>query len=155
VRELLPFALLACACGAAVRDPPLAPLPSAAAATATAPEPSAAGPEDPAAFEALRALGPNVAPGMREVTRRESGENVELVKADARDVCLRAAFEAPTPVTAKLLDETGRVLAESTAPAARGILGEKGPVCVRKGEAVTGVVAPGGTRVRWVAWAAP
>ena len=155
VRELLPFALLACACGAAVREPPLAPLPSAAAATATAPEPSGVTPEDAAAFEALRALGSTVAAGMREVTRRESAEGVELVKADARDVCLRAAFEASTPVTAKLLDEAGRVLAESATPAARGVLGERGPVCVRKGEVVTGVAAPGATRVRWVAWAAP
>ncbi|HEY8086688.1 MAG TPA: hypothetical protein VIF09_02555, partial [Polyangiaceae bacterium] len=146
MRELLPFVLLACACGAAVREPPLAPLPSAAAATATAPEPSAATPDDPAAFEALRSLGPTVAPGMREVIRRESADAVELVKADARDACLRAAFEAPTAVTAKLLDETGRVLAESTTASAHGVLGEKGPVCVRKGEVVTGIAAPGGTR---------
>ena len=48
------------------------------------------------------------------------------MKADAHDVCLRAAFEAPTPVTARLLDEAGRVLAESATPVAHGVLGEKG-----------------------------
>ena len=80
MRELLPFALLACACGAAVREPPLAPLPSAAAATATAPDPSAATPEDPAAFEALRALGHHGGPrDAAEVTRRESAEGLEAL----------------------------------------------------------------------------
>ena len=154
VRELLPFALLACACGAAVREP-VSPPPPAPSVAASAPGPAASAAEDPAAFDELRALAPSVAPGMREVVHKESAEAVELAKADDRDTCVRAAFVAATPVTAKLVDEAGRVLAETTTPAPRGTLAEKGPVCVRKGESVKGVAAPAGTVVRWVAWAAP
>ncbi|MGH7297241.1 MAG: hypothetical protein ACRELB_20045, partial [Polyangiaceae bacterium] len=94
--------------------------------------------------------------GMREVARKDAlAGSIELVKADARDVCVRVAFQATAPVTAKLVDEAGRVLAESEATSLRGTLAKNGPVCVRKGEVVKGVTSAGPARVRWVAWAAP
>jgi hypothetical protein len=155
VRELLPFALLACACGAAVREPG-PPTPPAPVAVAASPESSADASDDRAAFETLGALGPSVAPGMREAARKEgAGEPVELVKADTRDLCARVAFQATAPVPVKLVDEAGRVLAETAGPRDRGTLGEAGPVCVRKGEVVKGIAPAGTARVRWVAWAAP
>jgi hypothetical protein len=96
---------------------------------------------------------------MREVARIESaGERVELARADGRDACVRVAFEANSPVVTKLLDEEGNVLASTDTPAIGGVLGEHGPVCVRRADAVSAVA--GGTEggvasVRWVAWKAP
>jgi hypothetical protein len=168
VREAFPFVLLACACGAALREP----LPGLESAPrAAAPQPHDL--EARAAFDALSARAEVLAPGMRETARKESGgEQVEIVRAREHDVCVRIAFEASAPVIAKLLDGAGGLLAESSAPAREGVLGEKGPVCVRKGDAVacaaengdagdadtdvdTGARTPGHAKVRWVAWEAP
>jgi hypothetical protein len=65
VRELAPFALLVCACGAAMREP-LPPVHAPAASPAEAPAASAAPNEPPGTFEALAARAPAIAPGMRE-----------------------------------------------------------------------------------------
>jgi hypothetical protein len=155
VRELAPFVLLVCACGAAVREPTRSPAPPPPAEAEAPPGASAA--ESLAAFDALAARGASLAPGMREVARKEGGADaVELVKADARDACVRVAFEASAPVAAKLVDHAGNVLAASDVPAPDGVLGARGPVCVRKGDVVRGIAeGSGGARVRWVAWEAP
>jgi hypothetical protein len=93
---------------------------------------------------------------MREVARRESfGEKIEIVRAEQRDTCVRVAFEAATPVTAKLVEGTGTVLATTSVAGVEGLLGEKGPVCVRKGGALSVLVEGASVAVRWVAWAAP
>src|SRR4030088_1555656 len=87
-------------------------------------------------FAALVARGAMVAPGMREVARKESaGDKVEIANAGGRDACVRVVFEASSPVVAKLVDREGNVLASNDAPATDGVLGERGPVCVRKGDA--------------------
>ena len=111
-------------------------------------------------FDALAARGASVAPGMREVARVETtGDGVvEVVRAGERDTCVRVAFEASSPVVARLLDTEGNVLAASDVPEAEGVLGQRGPVCVRRGDAVS--AAAGGAEaavpnVRWVAWQAP
>jgi hypothetical protein len=156
VRELAPFVLLACACGAAVRQPP--PEPSVAQAPPPAAAPPTSSADGPASFVALAERAASVAPGMREVARKASanaGDPVELVKADARDTCVRAAFEAASPVSARLVDREGRVLASVPAATASGVLGERGPVCVRKGDVVKGVADGAGVPVRWMAWEAP
>jgi hypothetical protein len=157
VRELVPFVLLACACGAAVRQPATQPTPALPQPSAApAPDASAVSAESRAVFDALAARGPSVAPGMREVTRKEGGADaVDLVKADARDTCVRAAYEASAPVTARLVDQAGHVLAGANAASTDGVLGEHGPVCVRKGDVVRGIAEGAGGRVRWVAWEAP
>jgi hypothetical protein len=108
-----------------------------------------------------------LAPGMRAIAERETaGESVELVRAEGHDQCVRVAFEATSPVVAKLTDAKGIALASSSSPASTGTLGEAGPVCIRKGDAVSAVVDAagrdvsdaaihGGTHVLWIAWAAP
>ncbi len=151
VREVVPFVLLACACGAAVsrgsRATPTATVASTATSTpASVPDP----------FDDLVALGPSLAPGMREVARRADGaSSVDLLRADAADTCVRVAFAATSPVTARLLDRSGAVLASTAASATTGALGERGPVCVRKGDVVRAAIDGGPARVRWVAWQAP
>jgi len=187
VLQALPFALLACACGAAVggvpaagdraglRRAPLASASSVASAASAGRASSSGGPGAPAlsVFGALEARGAALAPGMRVAARKESarGERVEIVRAEGRDACVRVAFESTQPVAAELVDGSGRVLATSKGAATDGMLGERGPVCIRKGDLVAGVASPPGgadggpfdgggaagvgtARVRWVAWEA-
>jgi hypothetical protein len=93
---------------------------------------------------------------MRAAVRREStGEKIELVRAEQRDTCVRVAFEATVPVVAKLVDGTDRTLAETGTASIDGVLGEKGPICIRKGETLSVLVNGPRTRIRWVAWVAP
>lgn len=156
VRELAPFVVLACACGAAVRQQPPAPARGPEPVVSATPAADASADEAKAAFVALAARGGALAPGMREVARKECGtEAVDLVKAEGRDVCVRVAYEATVPVTAKLVDGAGRVLATGGAATAEGVLAEHGPVCVRRGDVVRGVAEGAGARVRWMAWEAP
>jgi hypothetical protein len=155
VRELLPLALLAFACGAVLREPVgcARPVPSAKVPTVVA---TAADAGSAAAFDALVARGAAIAAGMREVARTQSaGDKVEIAHAEGRDECVRVAFAASSPVVAKLMDGAGNVLAVSDAPATDGVLGERGPVCVRKGDAVSAVAEGAGASVRWVAWESP
>jgi len=149
VREVLPFVLLACACGAAVTAPAPPPPASAPATPAPAPAPFES-------YDDLVALGPTLAPGMREIARKASAdEAVELLHADSGDACLRVAFAAAAPIVAKLVDQGGEVLA-SVGPAADGALAERGPVCVRKGDVVRAIAEGAGrSHVRWLAWQAP
>jgi hypothetical protein len=155
VRELAPFVLLVCACGAAVREPGRAPEP--------VPRPqvtrtglSALPPATLAAFDALAARAPSLAPGMREVARKETGTDaVDLAIAEGRDVCVRVAFEASTPVTVKLLDQGGHVLTATGGAMTEGVLAATGPVCVRKGDVVRGLAEGPDPRVRWMAWETP
>lgn len=154
VREAVPFVLLVCACGAALRQAP--PATSPAAESPPAPSATTASSEAAAAFDALAARGRALTPGMREVARKESdGERVELVKAGTRDACVRVAFDANAPVVAKLVDGGGHVLAASRAPATDGVLGERGPVCVRKGDVVACLADGAPAHLHWVAWEAP
>jgi hypothetical protein len=154
VRELAPFVLLVCACGAAVREPGAAAIASPASAIA-APGPGALPPETAAAFDALAARTPGVTLGMREVARKETGNDaVDLVTAQGRDACVRVAFEASAPVTVKLVDQGGNVLAATEGPVTDGVLAARGPVCVRKGDVVRGLAEGAGARVRWLAWEA-
>ncbi len=107
-------------------------------------------------FDTLSARGTSLAPGMREAARKEGpGAAVDLVKADTRDACVRVAFVATAPVTAKLVDHAGNVLAASDAPTTDGVLGAQGPVCIRKGDVVRAQADAAGVHVRWLAWASP
>jgi hypothetical protein len=155
VRELLPLALLALACGAVLREPlgcaRTAPAPKLPTVVATAKDAGSA-----ASFAELLARGASVAPGMREVARMQTGgDKVEIAHADGRDACVRVAFAASSPVVARLMDGEGNVLASTDAPATDGVLGERGPVCVRKGDAVSAAAEGTGASIRWVAWESP
>jgi hypothetical protein len=158
VREILSLALLAFACGTAMREPAAGTRGAPPTRTATLGHPprTAQSAEAAEAFATLAARGAVVAPGMREVTRAESrGGAVEVARAGGRDACVRVAFTASSPVVAKLMDGDGNVLAMSDAPTMDGVLGEHGPVCVRKGDAVTAVAEGAGANVHWVAWVSP
>jgi hypothetical protein len=160
VRELLPFALLACACGVETRVGP------ARAVVRTSPPPDAAPAAGPpegqqdagAAFEEIKQRWSGVVAGMSPVSALEGAagdqEALELARADGRDLCVRVAFEAPEAVVASLVDRAGASLARS-AEQTSGLLPERGPVCVRRGDAVRGLASGSATtRVRWVTWAA-
>ncbi len=169
MREAIAFLLLACACGAATwsgrqnegrgarTDPD-----ERTGKNQTGDSPDSERGTAPGAtrhadrgFASLEALAASLAPGMRQAAERESaGERVELVRAGERDACVRVAFEAVAPAAVKLLDSAGTVLAEGRAPAIEGTLGDRGPVCVRKGDSVS-AVAEGGGHIRWIAWASP
>jgi hypothetical protein len=154
VRELAPFVLLVCACGAAVREPPASPAPPPSPAAVTSAEPAA--PDTLTPFDTIAARAASVAPGMHEAARKDAAADaVDLVKADTRDTCVRVAFAASAPVTAKLVDHAGNVLAASESPGTEGVLGAHGPVCVRKGDVVRAVADAAGVHVRWVAWESP
>ena len=113
-------------------------------------------PETLTPFDTIAARGATLAPGMREAARKEgAADAVDLVKADTRDACVRVAFAASAPVTAKLVDHAGNVLAASETPGTDGVLGAKGPVCIRRGDVVRALADAAGVHVRWVAWEAP
>jgi hypothetical protein len=158
VREAIAFLLLACACGAAswsgrASDAHKAQLDDEGLAAGGEPSRGVA---DAVAFVSLEALTPTLAPGMRRAAERESGgERVELVRAAGKDTCVRVAFEASAPVLARLLSADGTVLSETRAAAASGVLGERGPICVRKTDVVSATADGPGARIRWIAWASP
>jgi hypothetical protein len=112
-------------------------------------------------LDAVAALGATLAPGMRELARRESsvtaGQHApeEAARAASRDLCARVAYAADGPVGARLEDGAGGALAEAPRSTS-GALGEEGPVCVRHGELLRVVFDAGvSARVRWVTWVAP
>ncbi len=155
VNEVAPFVLLACACGAAATTTatPERVASAASGQAATAPVPAPA-----ESFDDLVALGPTLAPGMREIARKVSGasdDGVELLRADSGDACVRVAFAAAGAIVAKLVDQGSDVLS-TIGPVAEGALGERGPVCVRKGDVVRAIAdGAGRSHVRWMAWQAP
>jgi hypothetical protein len=158
VRESLAILFLACACGVAARSTPADRRAERSGVAELGGESSTgvADRSDPASFAAVEARGPSIAGGMHEVARRASrGERVELVRAERQDTCVRVAFEASAPVVAKLVDTAGQVLATTSTASTEGVLGETGPVCMRRGDAIGAVAEGSGVSVRWVAWASP
>lgn len=158
MKAVLPFVLLACACGAAVTARPPARPPVASIQPGSPSAPAAPGAAAAESYDDLAALGSSVAPGMHEVARKPGagdGEPVELVRAESHDVCLRVAFAADAPLVTKLVDENGQVLASDPVPSTRGVLAEQGPVCIRKGDVVRAVAEGSGAHVRWMAWQSP
>jgi hypothetical protein len=158
VREAVAFLLLACACGAATvkgRADDAQRLRRNSRADAADGGGGASGGGD-RSFVSLEGRATVVAPGLHQAAERETGgERVELVRAASHDACVRVAFESSSPVTARLLDADGGVLAEMHAAAAEGVLGEHGPVCIRRGDAVSAVAEGSGVRVKWIAWTSP
>ena len=110
-------------------------------------------------LEVLATRGVFLAPGMREVTRFETdGDRSvrrEILRSKDRDVCVRVAFAAGTAVHAWLEDAAGGPLADG-GRAESGALGARGPVCVRRGDAVVlRVESDAPTSLRVMAWSAP
>jgi len=113
-------------------------------------------PEPEKSLEALGEEGNRLAAGMRPLKSaelsgaREVGQ--ELVANLDADACLRVVFSSAEAVVAKLADDKGRTLAELPA-VLDGKLGERGPICVRRGTTVhVQFSAPGDIVVRFASW---
>jgi hypothetical protein len=161
VREAIAFLLLACACGAATwsgrsSDSRKAQLDDDGSTPGSEPNGADGSREPDAAFASLEALAPSLAPGMRRAAAKESaGERIDLVRAPGKDTCVRVAFEASGPVVARLLGADGTVLYETHLPSTSGVLGDRGPICVRKSDVVSATAEGAAGRIRWIAWASP
>lgn len=169
MREAVAFLLLACACGAASWSSRPAeagrgrqdeddgdPRQAHGANSAGDADNGGGGDAVDRSFVGLEARAGALAPGMRRATEREStGERVELLRAVAGDACVRVTFGSSVPIIARLLTGDGMVLAETPAATTDGALGDRGPVCIRKGDTVSAVAEGAAGRVRWVAWASP
>ncbi len=135
---------------------PPAPAPAAVLPTPAPPAPPPVLPS----FDVLASRAPALAAGMREVARGDIASDSPsptrvLARANGADTCTRLAFVAEPAVFASLLDDRGNVLAAGS-PATDAAIGTRGPICVRKGDAVTLRVE--GTppwALRFVAWASP
>jgi hypothetical protein len=160
------LALGACAPqGAAPPSSPLSPVASAPTLDASSPADSGVSVPwlDASALTSLDALASRasaLAPGMREVARGdlEGGPTPvtsPLARAEAADTCVRVAFVAAPPAHAWLTDARGDVLADAPSTG-DATLAARGPVCVRRGDAVTlHVESSAAWRGRFVGWASP
>jgi hypothetical protein len=117
-------------------------------------------PESPlATFEELDGDKGSLAAGMRPLDRADVGSELmrDLIAEAKADTCVRISISATTPVAAELVDDRSRALAEAP-EGTRSALGERGPVCIRRGDTVRIRFTPrAGTapRIRFVAWASP
>ena len=161
MREGIAFLLLACACGAATwsgrsSDPRKAQLDDDGSTSGGDPNSAEGAHESEGRFASLEGRAPSLAPGMRRAAEKEStGDRIELVRAAGKDTCVRVAFESAAPMLARLLGADGTVLYEMRAATTAGVLGDRGPICVRKGDVVSATAEGAGGRVRWIAWASP
>jgi len=135
--------------------------------TDTAPRGGDAGSADGApelgTIASLAASGAAIARGMREAERAEitiaaGSVDRDIVRAGPADTCVRVVFAASDAVFAALIDDKDRVLVAVDA-ATGGALGERGPACVRRGDAIRLRISVdhGGApvRLRYVAWRSP
>lgn len=95
---------------------------------------------------------------MREALRTgEASPRSPDVRAE-RDLCLRAVFASSAPARASFADESGRERGDA-ATGVTGTVPPRGPVCVKKGEALHLVVESAGSSpsiaARAVIFAAP
>lgn len=95
----------------------------------------------------------HLAPGMREVVKTEiavtsSGAQVAIPSSPEADVCVRVAVR-PSNVRARLMSKGGALSEGST-------MGEKGPVCVRKGDTLSvELAAEAPTKATVLVWSSP
>lgn len=155
---LFVLAILLAGCGAEPSTPPAVARTVVRDASADVSRDSAIEGFDPLAIDSS-----HLAPGMREVIKSDiavasSGASVAIpVNADA-DVCVRVAVR-PISIRARL---TVTQTAPSGGLAKGGVLGEgptigdKGPVCVRKGDALTVELASDApVKARVMVWSSP
>ncbi len=125
------------------------------ASDARADAPREAGGEPLPSFEALAALAPEVAPGLREAVRGDlaSGEARILPEGTTGDTCMRIVYGATSPNARLVVAEEGArdagALAQTTGVAGR--LGRGGPVCFTRGHTLR-LENAGEGAVRFVAW---
>jgi hypothetical protein len=146
------FAIAFIACGHAPPKPIVKPPPGDAGVMVDASAIIDAGPPK---IEVLAARHDRIAPGTREIEKRE----IDLAKdhelalgAFEGDTCVRAAFDADAPTAIVLVNAHGTTLAR--ADGTEGTLGPAGPICFKKGDTAT-FRFEGQSRLRLVIWASP
>jgi hypothetical protein len=153
----LAFALVACGGGASASptSPRIDPHAGSDASTAN----GADGGEALASMASLTALGPSLAPGMRESDHAElagAGDVTHDLPSFEKDTCVRVTFAATAKVSATLVDASGSVLARAD-NVTSGWLGERGPACARPQASPLKIKlhGEGPLRARLVVWALP
>lgn len=111
-------------------------------------------------LDAIDREQPDVAPGMANILSDEldvSGTHTRaVVSGAANDTCIRVLFRSTAAVRGRLLADDGRELARTAGATERGLLGEGGPVCVRRGEGIKlEFSSAGDAHVGFCVWAAP
>jgi hypothetical protein len=111
----------------------------------------------PDKMEMLVARHDRIAPGMREIARRDldlaaSKDSTLALDAFTADTCIRALFDSDAPTEITLSGSNAMTLA--SADAARGAIGAAGPVCFRKGDTAT-FRFNGQSHLRIVVWLSP
>jgi hypothetical protein len=151
-------AFVAVACGACGAEPSRRARVTAAPKTAIAEEDAAtdAPSDDPLdTLDELAERGTRLAPGMRELARAEGRAPIHtLVPLPDNDACVRVVF-ATREVIRATLSAAGETLATEEA-GREGALGVRGPVCTRRGQALTlSFEAATPAAVRYVIWGTP
>jgi hypothetical protein len=139
------------ACGHAAPRPVAKPSP-ADAGIVDASAPVETGPPK---IDVLAGKHDKIAPGTREIEKREidlAKDHELALAAFEADTCVRAAFDADAPTAITLVNAHGTTLAR--ADGEEGTLAAAGPVCFKKGDAAT-FRFEGQSRVRLVIWASP
>ena len=153
-RPALLLCALACAFGGEVARPtsvarPLGPDASLADAGARADAAPSSDAGDPLWVDER-----SIAPGMREVLRKDvdvaKAATVSVPTSAQVDTCARVAVRSPSnKVRARLVGPTGAIAEGLT-------LAERGPACVRKGEALTVELSSDEpARARVIVWVSP
>ncbi len=111
----------------------------------------------PNKLELMAARHDRVAPGTREIARREidlavKGSETLALPAFESDTCVRALFDSDAPTAVTL--ENARTMTLASADGAQGAIGAAGPVCFKKSDAAT-FRFNGQSRLRIVIWASP
>lgn len=139
------------ACGHAAPRPVAKPSPADAAVV----DASATAEAGPPKIDLLAGKHDKIAPGTREIEKREidlAKDHELALAAFEADTCVRAAFDADAPTAITLVNAHGTTLAR--ADGEEGTLGAAGPVCFKKGDTAT-FHFEGQSRVRLVIWASP
>ena len=109
----------------------------------------------PPKIDLLAAKHDKIAPGTREIEKREidlAKEHEVALAAFEADTCVRAAFDADAPTAVTLVNAHATTLAKVDGE--EGTLGAAGPVCFKKGDTAT-FRFEGQSKLRLVIWASP
>ena len=129
---LIAAGVTACGTPAAAGPPASAP---ARGPSADASAPELAATDGLPSLDALAARGPADAPLMREALRVDAAAPRSAEVRAEKDLCLRAVFASLAAVRASFADESGALRGEATSGVS-GTVPPRGPVCVKKGEAL-------------------
>jgi len=146
------FSVFIIACGHAAPKPVNKPALSDAGGGTDASAMIEAGPPK---IDLLAAKHDKIAPGTREIEKREidlAKDHELALSAFESDTCVRAAFDADAPTAITLVNAHGTTLAKSDG--AEGTIGAAGPVCLKKGDTAT-FRFEGQSKLRLVIWASP